>query len=168
MSDPHPGHQSFDAAAVPPEGSPSPERSQQGPDDHGRLPVTEAEEIEVFRVVGVSDPEDLTLWEWFRSDEELGEDRLGRDDVEYAAVSTSESFDAAAKLVHRIAERHGLAPGSDEIEMGNYAARVALRGGHGVLYRRDRRPKGHVSIWGDPRQLATMVAEIRSVWAERG
>jgi hypothetical protein len=142
----------------------SPPEPSQRPDEHGRLPVTEGESVEVFRVVGVSDRQDPTLWEWFRSDKELGEPRLDRDDVEYAALSTSESFEAAARLVHGIAERHGLAPGSDEIEMGNFAARVVLRAGHGVLYRRDRRPKGHVSIWAEPHKLARMVADIRSVW----
>ena len=134
-------------------------------DAHGRLSVREGKTVEVFRAVHVSDPNDPWLWESFRSDAELGEDRMDRDDIDYQAVSCRERFDQVRDLIRNIARKEGLPPHSAELEIGNYVARVVLRAEHDALFKRDPPPRGHVSIWGDARQLATAVAEVQSAWA---
>jgi hypothetical protein len=134
------------------------------PDIDPRLRLSAEEVLEVYRAVSVAETDDPALPDSFRSEADLGEDRLGRDDIEYTAVSTRESFEQVRDLIRNVAKNNGLPPYSPDLIIGNYVATVILTTDQDVLYLRDPPPQGHVSIWGDPTRLATAVKEIRSAW----
>jgi hypothetical protein len=134
------------------------------PDEHGRILIAPGEMLEIFRAVAVGDVNDPVLVESFRSDAELGKERFGRDDVEYQALSTREHFHQFRDLIRNIARNEQLPPYSPDLEVGNYIATLHLTADHGVRYRRDPSPQGHVSVWGDAAQFLTAVVDIQSAW----
>jgi hypothetical protein len=134
------------------------------PDEHGRVLIAPGEALEIFRAVAVDTVNDPALVESFRSDAELGEARLDRDDIEYQALSTREHFHQVRDLIRNIARNQQLPPYSPDLQVGNYIATLRLTADHGVRYRRDPPPQGHVSVWGDPARLVGAVADIRSAW----
>jgi hypothetical protein len=133
-------------------------------DEHGRALIAPGETLEIFRAVAVGTVNDPALVESFRSEAELGVERLGRDDVEYEALSAREHFHQVRDLIRNIARNNQLPPHSPDHQVGNYIATLRLTAEHGVRYRRDPPPQGHVSVWGDPAQLVAAVADIHSAW----
>jgi hypothetical protein len=133
-------------------------------DPYGRLRVQPGATLEIFRAVAVGTLDNPALIDSFRSDAELGEDRLGRDDVEYEALSAREEFGQVRDLIRNVARNQQLPPYSPDLIVGNYIATLRLTADHGAWYRPDPPPQGHVSVWGEPAHLAAAVADIEPAW----
>jgi hypothetical protein len=142
------------------------------PDEHGRVLIAPGETLEIFRAVAVDTVNHPALVESFQSEAELagrseaepGVERLDRADVEYEALSARERFDQVRDLIRNIAKNEQLPPYSPDLQVGNYIATLRLTADHGVRYRRDPPPQGHVSVWGDPGRLVAAVVDIQSAW----
>jgi hypothetical protein len=112
----------------------------------------------VFRLVKTDHLDAEALEPSFYSNERKGKPPRGREvrcPEIWKSLSVYKSLKGARDLYQTIAKRQGA-----KVRIGEYVAELRLEGGSGVVYEDQGRPDGHVSIWGDPLDLAACVVDI--------
>lgn len=109
----------------------------------------------------VEDLDDPKLVEDFLSDRESGKRPLRRETMYpelQDGMSTFASLDAARDLWETV--REAAAARGQEVRMGNFIAEVELQPDRDFSIEDLDEPDGHLTIWGDPAQLAQAVSRI--------
>lgn len=120
-------------------------------------------ELDVFRFVRVAVINDDALVDDFLSDAARGKKARGRSatipDL-MNGMSAFRTLDLARQRWQDIAAMARRRRPSEPIKVGEHIAWVVLRAGMGFAYEDLGHDDGHMTIWGDPADLAGAVVEI--------
>jgi hypothetical protein len=128
-------------------------------DDVHRVRLALDEALEAYRLVHFADPADLALLEDFKSNAAKCQPPKGREQRQFLIYGGLSVFKTRAQAMarrQRIVDR--LARPGVELRIGDYVARVVLRGPCFAVEDRNE-PSGHFTIWGDPFMLVHAVAD---------
>jgi hypothetical protein len=112
----------------------------------------------VFRLVTTDQLDVAALEPSFYSNQRKGKRPKGREvrcPEIWGSLSVYKSLQGARDLYRVIAKRQRGA-----VRIGEHVAELRLEGGVGFVYEEQNRADGHVSLWGEPLDLAARVVDI--------
>lgn len=129
--------------------------------------LADEQTLTVYRLVHTDERTPEALAPSFRSRKEQGKDPLGRE-VSHPEVwegcSAFKTLEGARDLWKRISARQSRRGG--DVALGDHVAEVRLEGGHGFSFEDLRSVTGHVTIWGEPLELARHVTDIHPAFTQ--
>lgn len=124
-----------------------------------RRDIGPGEEFDVFRFVHTTDPQGQGFLDQFRSDAARGRPPLGRREEQIPALRDGLSVFRTADHARGVFRSIAAKVGAGNVRMGRFLARVRLVGGRGVSVEDLGEVDGHMTVWGDPAVLASMVVD---------
>jgi hypothetical protein len=119
--------------------------------------------VTVYRVVGVTSLEPSKLAPYFRSEGELGVEKLTEREEEYPVLLDGLCVDTKLENARQILmgmRKVAARQGEAEPSRGNYIAQLDLEPGNGFDLEKRKKSDGKCTVWGNPAQLAGCASRI--------